>query len=63
MKEAVRMRVAGVGVLVAERWIEKVIEMRRVCERIVILRVAVGKSVLCVVSVYAPQAGRSMEER
>jgi hypothetical protein len=53
---------AGVGVLVAERWVEKVIEVRRVCEGIVLLRVAVGKSVFCVVSVYAPQVGRPMEE-
>jgi hypothetical protein len=34
--------VARVGVLVPERWIEKD-EMKMVCERIVGLRVAVGK--------------------
>lgn len=53
----------GVGVLVAEKWIEKVIEVRRCSERIMLLRVLVGKRVVNLVSVYAPQAGRSMEEK
>jgi hypothetical protein len=55
--------VAGVGVLVQEKWIEKVIEVKRVSERIIVLRVTVGKCVLNVVSVYAPQVGRTMEEK
>jgi hypothetical protein len=54
--------VGGVGVLVAVRWIEKVIEMKLVYFIhqhyfnhlvIVVLRMALGKSVLCVVSVCA----------
>ena len=51
---------SGVGILVAERWIEKVIEVKRINERLMVLRVAIGKSVLYLVSVYAPQVGRSM---
>src|SRR5271157_5364162 len=54
---------AGVGILVAEKWIEKVIEVKRISERIVVLRVTVSKSVLNIVSVYAPQVGRSTEEK
>ena len=55
--------VAGVGFLVANRWVDKVIEVNRVSERIMVLRVRVGKAVLNLVSVYAPQVGRSMEEK
>ena len=53
---------AGVGVFVAERWIDIVVEVRQVSERVMVLRSAVGKFVLNVVSVYAPQVGRATEE-
>jgi hypothetical protein len=43
--------------LVAERWVEKVIEVRKVCVRIVLLRVAVGKCFVCEISICP--AGRS----
>ena len=49
--------------MVAEKWIEEVIAVKRISERIMVLRVTVGKSVLNIVSVYAPQAGRSSEEK
>ena len=55
--------VSGVGILVAERWIESVIEVRRVSERLLVVRVAIGSSVLNVVCAYAPQVGRSHEEK
>ena len=38
--------VAGVGVLMAEKWIDSVVEVRRVSERVMVLRLAIGKSVL-----------------
>jgi hypothetical protein len=50
---------AGVGMLVAEKWVEKVIEVKRISERIMVLRVTVGKSVLNI----APHVGRSTEEK
>ena len=37
---------AGVGVLVEESWIDKVLEVKRVNKRIMVLRVGVAKSVL-----------------
>mgnify|MGYP006048020575 CR=1 FL=1 len=37
----------GVGILVAEKWTDKVIDVRRVNERIMVLRVVIGKSILC----------------
>ena len=47
--------VGGVVILVKVKWVESVIEVKRVSERILVLRVAVGKIVLRVVSVYAPR--------
>jgi hypothetical protein len=55
--------VSGVGILVAEKWIESVLEVRRVSERLMVVRVAVGRSVLNLVSAYAPQVGRTVEEK
>jgi len=55
--------VSGVGVLVADRWVDSIIEVKRVSERILVLRVVVGKSVLNLVSAYAPQSGRPIEEK
>ena len=54
---------AGVGVLVAAKWIDSVVEVRRVNERVMVLRLAIGKSLLNVISVYAPQVGRTMKEK
>jgi hypothetical protein len=48
---------------VAEKWVDKVIEVRRVSERMMVVRVIVGKSTISLVSVYAPQVGRSREEK
>ena len=53
----------GVGVLVAEEWIEKVLDVKRWSERIMVLRVVVGRSVVNLISVYAPQTGRGKEEK
>ena len=53
----------GVGLLVADRWIEKVLEVRHVSERLMVVRVIVGRTVLILISAYAPQAGRPMSEK
>src|SRR5579864_4958549 len=54
---------SGVGVLVAEKWCEKVMEVKRLSERVIVVRVAIGKLVMNVISVYAPQTGRTMIEK
>ena len=54
---------AGVGVLVAEKWINSVIEVRKISERLMVLRVSVGERVLNLLTVYAPQVGRLSEEK
>ena len=53
----------GVGMLVADRWIEKVLEVKCVIERLLIVRVIVGRSVLNLISVYAPHTGYSRMEK
>ena len=45
--------IAGVGVFVAEEWIEKVFEVQRVSDRIILL-IIVGQRVVTFLSVYAP---------
>ena len=50
---------AGVGVFVAKKWIEKVFEVKRVSDRIILVKIIVGQQVLCLLSVYAPQCGLS----
>ena len=50
---------AGVGVFVAEEWIEKVFEVQRVCDRILLVKLIVGQRVVTLLSVYAPQSGLS----
>ena len=47
----------GVGIAVAENWVDKVIEVVRVCDRIMMVMMAVGKVICKIISAYAPQAG------
>ena len=48
---------AGVGVFVAEEWIEKVFEVQRVSDRIILVKLIIGQRVVTFLSVYAPQSG------
>ena len=52
---------AGVGVFVAEEWIEKVFEVQRVSNRIILVKLIVGQRVVTFLSVYAPRSGLSDE--
>ena len=47
----------------ADGWIEKVLDVKHVSERLMVVRVIVGRSVLNLISVYASQMGRSMVEK
>ena len=52
---------AGVGMLVAEEWIEKVFEVQRVSDRIILVKLIVSQHVVTLLSVYAPQSDLSDE--
>ena len=53
----------GVGVLLNENWIDKVISVVRLNYRIMSIRILVGKSIINIFSVYAPQTGLSVAEK
>ena len=53
----------GVGIMVAEKWVEKMLEVRRVNARVVVLKLLFDKRILTVVSTYAPQIGLSEDEK
>ena len=55
--------VSGVGVIVSEEFIDKVVEVTRVNERLMMVKLIVGKCLMNVVAAYAPQTGRSQEEK
>ena len=55
--------VSGVGVLVAEKWIQHVVEVCRINERIMVVKIALGKRVFSIISAYAPQKGRIEKEK
>ena len=50
---------SGVGVFVAEKWIEKVFEVKRVFNLIILVKTIVCQGVLCLLSVYATPCGLS----
>ena len=47
----------GVGVLLAEKWVEKVLDIKRVSDRIMIIKLIIGRTIVTILSVYAPQVG------
>ena len=53
----------GVGVLVEGELYDKVVEVRRVNDRMMSLAIVVEREVVRVVSTYAPHSGKSMEEK
>ena len=42
-------------VFVVEKWVEKVFEIKRVSDRIILVKIIVGQRVLYNLSIYAPQ--------
>ena len=54
---------ASVGVFIAERWIDSVVNVVRVNERIMYVKRVIGKQIVNIVSAYAPQMGLSSEEK
>ena len=53
----------GVGLLVREDLVQDVMEIQRLTTRIMSIKMLVGRKILQVFSVYAPQGGRPQEEK
>ena len=48
---------------IAERWIDSVVNVVRANERIMYVKLVIGKQIVNIVSAYAPQVGLSAEEK
>ena len=55
--------IAGVGVFIAERWIDSVVNVVRVNERIMYVKLVIEIQIVNIVLAYAPQVGLSAEEK
>ena len=55
--------IAGVGVFIAEIWINSVVNVVRVNDQIMYVKLLIGKQIVNIVSAYAPQVGLSAEEK
>ena len=53
-----RQGIGGVGILLAEKWIDKVLRVDRFSDRIMLLRLIIGSVIFSFFSLYAPQVGR-----
>ena len=49
--------------MISSKWQEEVTEVKRVSERIMLVRIRVERRILCLLWVYAPQAGRAMVDK
>ena len=51
----------GVSIFLAEKWVDKMIDVNRVSNRIILLKLMVGETIFTTISVYAQQCGLSYE--
>ena len=58
-----RSAIGGVGILVKEELCEKVVDVWRKSDRLMVVVLAFRKQVIRVISAYGPQAGRPLEEK
>src|SRR3989442_9433167 len=47
----------------SHEWVENVVEVKRLSERLMLISISKGTNILNVISGYAPQVGRSIEEK
>ena len=53
----------GVGIFVAEKWVDSVLSVERLSERVLLLKMVLGDCLLNVFTVYAPDSGKPDEEK
>ena len=53
----------GIGIVVREEMAESVLEVKRVSDRLMAMKLEVNRSILNIVSAYAPQVNNSMEKK
>ncbi|XP_029644345.1 uncharacterized protein LOC115218561 [Octopus sinensis] len=55
--------IGGMGILLAEKWVDKVIEEVKVCDRVLKLRLVLKNGIATIISAYASQAGLPNEQK
>ena len=58
-----KLGTGGVGVLLAEKWIDKLFDVKRVSDHLMMIKMIVGEVVVAVLSVYVPQSGLIIAEK
>ena len=51
------------GVFIAEKWIDRVVDVARVNERMMYVKLVIGMQIVNIFSAYAPQVRLSSEEK
>ena len=53
----------GVGIFVAAKWVDSVLSVERLSERVLLLKMVLGDCLLNVFTIYAPHSGKPDEEK
>jgi len=53
----------GIGIFVAEKWVDSVVSVERHSKSVLILRMVLDNGLLNVLMVYAPHSGKLEEEK
>ena len=53
----------GEGVLVSDKFVDKVVEVKRMRDRLMMVKLVIGKCLINVISGYVPQVGRSQFQK
>ena len=53
----------GVGIFVAEKWVDSVVSVDRRSERVMILKLVIDSGLLNILTVYAPHTGKPEDEK
>ena len=53
----------GIGIILSKEWQDKILEIKRISDRIMTMKLVSGNTMLNIISVYAPQVGCSQQEK
>ena len=53
----------GIGIILSKEWQDKILEIKRISDRIMTINLVSGNTMLNIISVYAPQVGCSQQEK
>ena len=53
----------GIGIILSKEWQDNILEIKRISDRIMTMKLVSGNTMLNIISVYAPQVGCSQPEK